>query len=35
MSVEYWWNDIGRIKMIYSEIDLSHCHIIHHKFHMV
>jgi hypothetical protein len=28
------WNDTDRIKLTNSEENLSHCHFVHHKFHM-
>jgi hypothetical protein len=28
------WNDTGRGKLKYSEKNLFHCHVVHHKSHM-
>jgi hypothetical protein len=34
ISKERWWKDTYRRKPQFSEINLSHCHLAHHKSHM-
>jgi hypothetical protein len=34
ISVERWWNDIGREKHNYSGQNLFQCNFFHHKSHM-
>jgi hypothetical protein len=34
MSMEQRWNDKDRVKQKYSDENLPHCNIVHHKSHM-